>query len=522
MRLYALIMTLWLAAGAAVAAANPPGDVLTDPDWIDKPSGSDLGANYPLIAAQIQIEGLTNLSCAVNDLGRLESCVVTRETPEGLGFGSASLAMSHIFRMRPQTRNGQPVSRGTVRIPIRFRLPETPSTSLPPSPNPNPSRVSLAYARRIAIATDAQERALEGAQGVIHDIEYTRQTGVFSETRDAAADALSAAVEKHRDALREALAMAVARSFTETDLKTLADFFESRGAPIVLVDRRQQTDMQLVASAWLRTVLSEAGKAFCATRPCAPSASELSALAAPSPEGVIDAPELASSPSDATLRTYGPLALASLGATGVARLDCKVGELGQMQACRVVMEAPAQSGYGAAALKAAPLFQLGSRQLALGAAGEHLTLRVRFGALPLPAAFEAPPARSETAYNLARRLATGGDLGERPKLSALLEGEDAEDIVSPAQSVASETIRTTVLRLLPALQDQTARSLAARFDEEQLGLAVAFRSTTVGRAFTDNPVLSDNTTALTAPLFKAIVRDARTQFCRDRDCGPPP
>ena len=41
-----------------------------------------------------------------------------------MGFGDAAMKLSKLFKMRPQTKDGQPVDGGTVRIPIAFRLPK--------------------------------------------------------------------------------------------------------------------------------------------------------------------------------------------------------------------------------------------------------------------------------------------------------------------------------------------------------------------------------------------------------------
>jgi protein TonB len=50
----------------------------------------------------------------------------------GAGFGDAALGLSSLFHMRPMTKDGRPVSGGTVRIPIMFRLPHP---QAPPAPS---------------------------------------------------------------------------------------------------------------------------------------------------------------------------------------------------------------------------------------------------------------------------------------------------------------------------------------------------------------------------------------------------
>ena len=60
----------------------------------------------------------------MNARGTLEGCSVTSEDPADMGFGDAALKMSKLFKMRPMSRDGQPVDGGTVRIPLRFVLPK--------------------------------------------------------------------------------------------------------------------------------------------------------------------------------------------------------------------------------------------------------------------------------------------------------------------------------------------------------------------------------------------------------------
>lgn len=97
--------------------------MITNPDWQRRPSGEDLARYYPDRAMRMEVEGSATISCRVTARGTLEGCSVTAESPADMGFGDAAMRMSRLFKMRPQTKDGQPVDGGTVRIPIRFTLP---------------------------------------------------------------------------------------------------------------------------------------------------------------------------------------------------------------------------------------------------------------------------------------------------------------------------------------------------------------------------------------------------------------
>ena len=59
--------------------------------------------------------------------GLLIHCKVLAEDPRGAGFGEAALKLSERFKMKPMSRDGQPVAGGVVRIPIKFRIPTPPA-----------------------------------------------------------------------------------------------------------------------------------------------------------------------------------------------------------------------------------------------------------------------------------------------------------------------------------------------------------------------------------------------------------
>jgi len=96
--------------------------VITTPDWIRKPTGDDINQYYPDRAQRMEVSGRATISCTVTASGTLSGCSVSSEDPGDQGFGAAALKMSHIFKMKPQTRDGAPVGGASVNIPIRFQL----------------------------------------------------------------------------------------------------------------------------------------------------------------------------------------------------------------------------------------------------------------------------------------------------------------------------------------------------------------------------------------------------------------
>jgi len=110
-------------------SAMPPGGI-TNADWLRKPTGEDMARFYPPAAAAANIEGRAVLHCSVTAAGTLADCSTSDETPPGQGFGQAAMNLGTLFRMRPMTKDGAPVSGGRINIPIRFQLPkiQTPPT----------------------------------------------------------------------------------------------------------------------------------------------------------------------------------------------------------------------------------------------------------------------------------------------------------------------------------------------------------------------------------------------------------
>jgi TonB family protein len=131
----AFAAALLLQTGAPAADPGLPSgarpSVITNPDWLRRPTGEDIARYYPEKASRAEVEGRATVSCKVNAEGLLVGCSVVDETPADYGFGSAALNMALLFKMRPMTKDGVPVPGGTVRIPIRFMLPKGPPEPMP-------------------------------------------------------------------------------------------------------------------------------------------------------------------------------------------------------------------------------------------------------------------------------------------------------------------------------------------------------------------------------------------------------
>jgi len=104
--------------------APPPApeavSTIRNPSISRAPTADEIQRHYPAQARAEGVEGQAVLQCNVTARGALTGCVVVSETPPNYGFGTAALAVSRLFQMRPREFNGVPVDGAQVRIPIRF------------------------------------------------------------------------------------------------------------------------------------------------------------------------------------------------------------------------------------------------------------------------------------------------------------------------------------------------------------------------------------------------------------------
>jgi protein TonB len=116
-----------VAPPAVVAKPQPPPpkaavSVVTSPDWLRRPTASDMERYYPERALSMEKNGEVRMTCKVKADGTLEDCKISSETPSGFNFGSSALKMAGLFKMKPETRDGEPVAGASVTVPIVFKL----------------------------------------------------------------------------------------------------------------------------------------------------------------------------------------------------------------------------------------------------------------------------------------------------------------------------------------------------------------------------------------------------------------
>ena len=82
-----------------IAKPQPPPpkaavSVVTQPDWLRRPTAADMERYYPERALSLEKSGNARMTCKVNADGTLADCQVTSEEPVGSGLRSSALKMA--------------------------------------------------------------------------------------------------------------------------------------------------------------------------------------------------------------------------------------------------------------------------------------------------------------------------------------------------------------------------------------------------------------------------------------------
>lgn len=110
---------LAVALALACAFSARAQSVVTNPDWLRKPTTNEMMAVFPAAAMKQGRSGKALISCTVSTEGLLRDCKVVSESPAGAGFGAAAVVLSSSFLMKPATRDGTPIE-ARITIPINF------------------------------------------------------------------------------------------------------------------------------------------------------------------------------------------------------------------------------------------------------------------------------------------------------------------------------------------------------------------------------------------------------------------
>jgi TonB family protein len=255
-------ITLALIGSASLAA------VVENPDWMRKPSPDEVSYAYPVFAAWIELSGEAAVVCQVTVEGSLENCHVTSESPAGMGFGAAALALAKDFEMKPMMVDGKPIEGSEVQIPIHFEYPPdevTPdATTLTPPGDPATKAAALRLAQLVDTAGgfDQSQLRLEDA------LRIKAQT--LSPDRQAAAmDAVHTAIAQARGAYEDALADVLASGMTPSALQQTAAFFASpAGQEWLTRQATLQPKLRVVGSDYNEQIERFAHEAFCAKTDC--------------------------------------------------------------------------------------------------------------------------------------------------------------------------------------------------------------------------------------------------------------
>jgi TonB family protein len=499
-----------LLAGAVAAAAHPAA--IIQPDWMAKPDADDLARNYPRVAAALGLGGRAVLSCEVDGQGVLTACNIPQEEPHGLGFGQAALDLAPAFRMRPMTRDGQPVAGGSVRIPIAFRLP-TPGPVVAPE-TPPAAAADIALAKRVLavdrsdIVAAAHKRLIAQLNAAEDDIEPT--------VRAAAIAALEPAQRRAEARIDDAMSINLASRMTHAELVELARNVETPAFEALnQASRSFNEDPSFLV--WRRgQMVTQVRTIFCRSRDC-------NAAIGADPATVSDG-DWAEAPSDDDVTGALPPLPRAFGISGRVRLDCQATVLGLADDCRVVAEAPVGLGFASAALKLAGGFRLTPEASARIRAGSRIKIDMTMlspdPAIPRP---DLPAAKGS--LEISRRIVTetGGPaifLKTADSWDAWLSITETPGVTPATRAEFAQAVRGAINEQLPLAMEDHALWLSAYFDDKQLSEVLAIDQSPATHKL-------ERTMADLNQVFHRVWQveeirsgvEARAEFCAHLACG---
>ncbi len=280
LRLGFWMVALFVSGGATAAAPPPSGlrearpllpleGVITNPDWVHRPSNEELQAFYPRLATVLRLSGRIKVSCIVTKEGALANCAAMDETPVGMGFGDAALKMTKVMLMKPKTLDGDPVGGGRFEVVINFKPPDEEAPSQATETGPPPSPTGMAFGRRLLSAQEAGIQSTDKARmAAIRD-----QLGEEISTPEGrtAFDAYEQAETTMIAKFVDERARFYAASIPESTLAQIVAFFESPAGRQYndISNKASEEDVQLNMNRQ-RLIIDEARRTLCRRIACLP------------------------------------------------------------------------------------------------------------------------------------------------------------------------------------------------------------------------------------------------------------
>ena len=96
---------------------------ISNADFLRQPDNDDMQEYYPDRALRMNQGGSATVQCTVTKSGALTGCSILSETPADFGFGQATLSVTHIWKIRPMSVDGQPTEGGIFTRTVVWRPP---------------------------------------------------------------------------------------------------------------------------------------------------------------------------------------------------------------------------------------------------------------------------------------------------------------------------------------------------------------------------------------------------------------
>lgn len=111
---------------SAIAQGDPSPAVApkraTGVVWVAKPSGDDMARAYPREARNRALSGWVIIECRLDERGWAQECTPLAESPVGIGFGQAGVAVGRKFRAKTPGEDGQDLGGSYVNVPLVFTM----------------------------------------------------------------------------------------------------------------------------------------------------------------------------------------------------------------------------------------------------------------------------------------------------------------------------------------------------------------------------------------------------------------